>query len=237
MSQESNKTDRRKKYKNRLPNTLIHIKNKDKADHEHWYANRNFANFPKPFRLICCGSVNSSKTNTIKNIILRCYPRFENIILIHCNPEHTKEYDDVGLTDQFCDEIPPKEYFNELEGRTLVVIEDVEFSEKRCPGLSLLFRNLSTHNNVSVALAYQDFIKIPTIARRLASQFVVWKLPDQVQMNMIEKRVGMKKGELVDLMGKVCKHRRDSICIDLSDDSPAPLRLNIFDKITRVVKE
>jgi hypothetical protein len=230
------KRDKRKKFNKRLPNKLLYIPNPDKKNHEHWYPKRNLANLPRPFRALFVGSVNSSKTNTAKNLVLRAFPRFENIILIHCNYGEggSKEWDDIGITDQF-EEIPDRDYFNQLEGRTLVILEDVEFQEKD-PSLSLLFRHLSTHfvDTLSVMLLYQDFIKVPKIARRLASQFIMWKLPDQIQMNMVEKRVGMKKGELIHMFDTLCKERRDSIMIDLSDNSPAPLRLNVFQPIRKI---
>ena len=63
--------DMRKKYKDRLPNELIHIPNPDKSDHEKWHSKRNIAAFPRPFRAILAGGVNAGKTNTAKNITIK----------------------------------------------------------------------------------------------------------------------------------------------------------------------
>jgi hypothetical protein len=58
-SEEEKKPDYRKKFKNRLPNKIVPIKNADKTNHEKWYKGRNICNFPRPYRCILVGGVNS----------------------------------------------------------------------------------------------------------------------------------------------------------------------------------
>ena len=49
---------------------------------------------------------------------------------------------------------------------------------------------------------------------------------------MIENRCGLKKDTLKTLFKTVATKHRDSICVDLTENSPAKLRLNIWNKIT-----
>jgi hypothetical protein len=234
MSNEE-KSDARKKYKDRLPNKLIHIKNADKSNHEKWYTGRNLANFPKPFQMILTGSCNSGKTNTLKNIILRARPLFDKIIVIHADA-NTKEYDDLDVEDDCFfgnSEIPQLDFFEDKDEneKWLCIIEDAEFTKANEKELSMLFRYISTHKNVSIMLSYQDFVNVPKIARRLANVFVLWKMRDLNQLAIIEKRVGLKKGALLTMFDQLCPNKRDSLCFDFTKDSPAPIRLNIFDRI------
>ena len=78
----------KRKNKVKLPKELIHIKNLDKSWHESWDDKEDengldILDFPHPFRMLLCGKVNARKTNTIKNIIIRQNPPFENIYLFH----------------------------------------------------------------------------------------------------------------------------------------------------------
>ena len=228
--------DSRKKFKT-LPKKMIYMKNGDKLTHEAWFPNRNIANLPRPYRAILCGGVNSGKTTTAKNLILRAYPRFDRIMLVHCSPSST-EWDDLGLSeeDKFTD-IPDISEFPE-EGskeKCLIILEDVEYvgNESKHKNLYMLFRYISTHCNTSVILNYQSFIKVPKIARRLASFFTIWRMPDLTQMQIIERKVGLKKGELLDMFENCCDDPRDSISFDLSLNTPAPIRKNIFQVITK----
>ena len=107
-----------------LPNKLIPLPNPDKGWHEHWHSTRNIANFTHPYRMVACGPPGSGKTTTIKNIILRAHPQFEEIVVIHCDGNFTQEYDDLDVT--MMDSIPAAE---EWEGKvkTLVVLDDLEY--------------------------------------------------------------------------------------------------------------
>lgn len=228
--------DARKKFKT-LPKKMIYMKNGDKLNHEKWFPNRNIANLPRPYRAILCGGVNSGKTTTAKNLILRAYPRFDRIMLVHCSPSST-EWDDLGLSeeDKFTD-IPDMDEFPE-EGSTekcLIILEDVEYvgPESKHKNLYMLFRYISTHRNTSVILNYQNFVSIPKIARRLANFFTIWRMPDGDQMRIIEKKVGLKKNELLEMFEACCDDPRDSLSFDLTLKSPAPIRKNLFQVITK----
>ena len=73
------------KKRPKLPNRLIAVPNADKGFHEKWTRGRGMLNFPHPFR------------GAIKNIIMHADPPFEEIKVIHCDPEYTQEYDDIEV--------------------------------------------------------------------------------------------------------------------------------------------
>jgi len=233
--------DNRTKYEDKLPNKIIVIKNKDKMYDEKWYSNRNIANFPAPFRMCLVGAVGGGKTNTAKNIILRAYPQYDKIILCHCD-KSSREWSDIEIApeDTFYDsQLPPLDFFEEKDPKEkwLILIEDCEFkNEGKNKELSMLFRYISSHKKVSVMLLYQNFTGIPKIARRLANVFVVWKIPDTMALETIGRKCGLKKGELIDMFETIATGPKDSICLDMTPNTSAPVRLNIFQKITKLPK-
>ena len=66
---------------------------------------------------------------------------------------------------------------------------------------------------------------------KLSDGFVLWKPRGRNEMQMIENRVGLAKGTLNELFTTVATKHRDSICIDLKENSPAKIRLNIWSPI------
>jgi ABC-type proline/glycine betaine transport system ATPase subunit len=90
----------------KLPDVLIALKNKDKEFHEQWTAGRNMLDIPHPFRGVLLGPPNCGKSTTVKNILLRADPPFESVTVIHCDPEHTKEYQDLGDSCEIRGDIP-----------------------------------------------------------------------------------------------------------------------------------
>ena len=234
MSKSLNKDAKRRKrkFKDRLPNEVIVIKNEDKQSHEKWYKGRNIAAFPRPFRAILCSGVNSGKTNLVKNILLR--QKWDRIMLVPVD-RRSKEWRDFDISDEdIFDDIPPVSEFEHDNGKQAIILEDYEAGTPSKQGnLSKLFRYVSTHCNVSVFLLYQDMMAVPKIARRISNIFVVWPMVDKRQTQIIGNRVGCEPGELEELLDTFCKKSYDNICFDLTKESPYPLRLNIFQPIHR----
>ena len=91
---------------------------------------------------------NGGKTTVIFNIILRVAlgkRPFERIVVIHCDPTQTKEYDHLPR-DMFAD-IPAVEEFPS-DTKTLVILEDLNYvnmSQEQQGRLERLYGYASTH--------------------------------------------------------------------------------------------
>ena len=214
--------------KGRLPNKLLYLPNSDKSFHEKWTDKRNALNFPHPWRCVCLGPPNMGKSNVVKNLILRAKPPFQEVIVIHCDAEYTKEYEDLGSDVEVLSEIPAPEDFEGLV-KTLVVLDDLEcktMSKDQRRHLDRLFGYVSTHKNISVILCSQDAFNVPPIVRRCANLWVLWKGNDMDSMAMCAKKSGLKVEDFNYIFENIMTEHRDSLWIDNADKSPYPLRKN-----------
>ena len=142
------------KKKHRLPKTILAIPCADKGFHEKWTPHRDLLNLPHPWRSLYCGIPNCGKTNMIKNMLIRANPPFEKVIVVHCSPEFTKEYDDLDNTEIIAEIPNPTEF--DGEEKTLVILDDIDLtalSKDQKGNLDRLFGFVSTHMNVSVCLS------------------------------------------------------------------------------------
>ena len=237
-SDEEKKRRKRKKKKVYRPSKEIHaIKNQDKRGHEAWDDTRikNLANFPSPARILLLGPCGVGKSTVIKNLIMQKSPRFEEVYLIHEDAEFTKEYDDLEPTKKLS-EVPPLEFW-EYEGkhiRRAVICDDLELTsahKERLKNLAIMFRYASTHKGLTIYFAHQSFFDILGLIKKMANVFILWKPRAYSELSLIENRVGMKKNMLKEIFKTVATGHRDSITVDLTEKSPAKLRLNLFNKI------
>jgi hypothetical protein len=218
----------------KLPNKLIALPNADKKFHEKWYDRRNPLNIPHPWRGVFVGSPGVGKTTTVKNILLRAYPAFEQLFVIHCCPDGTNEYDDVGGV--FLKDFPSPESWDGNKKKTLVIIDDVELkslNKIQMKNLNRLYGYTSTHCNVSVALCSQDSFQVPSIVRRCANIFVLWKPRDLDSLATTARKSGIQSREMRAIFDQLMKNPKDSMWIDLTDKSPYGLRKNGFEMITK----
>lgn len=222
-----------KKSKLRIPNKLIALPNADKAFHEKWDDKRNMLNIPHPFRMLCLGPPNVGKSTVVKNILIRAKPQFQEVVVIHCDAEYTKEYDDLGENVEILSNVPAPEEWEGLV-KTLVVIDDMEFkgmNKEQKRNLDRLFGYCSTHKNISIILCSQDAFNVPPIVRRCTNVFVLWKSPDMDSMSGVARKTGMKVDEFKQLFRDVLPQFRDSLWIDITSKTPYPLRKNGFEMI------
>lgn len=214
----------------RIPNEIIAIDNPDKEFHERWYRGRNLLNFPHPFRAVMLGPPNVGKSTVCKNIILRAMPEFEEVFVVHCDPTYTKEYDDLGESCTILEHIPEEK---EFEGRvkTLVILDDLDFKyldtdQRR--NLGRLYGYASTHKNISCCLCSQDPINVPTMIRRCANLWVLWKMTDLDALSNCARKTGMKSLAFRSIFNNLMHEPHDSLWIDLTDHTPQRLRKNGF---------
>ena len=222
-----------KKVKLRLPNEILALPNEDKKFHEKWYKGRNMINIPHPFRSVCLGPPNCGKGTIAKNLLLRAKPAFEEVFVIHCDPDFTKEWDDVDAV--MMSEIPaPEEWEGQV--KTLVILDDLEFkgmdkTQKR--NLDRLFGFVSTHKNISIILCAQDTFNVPPIVRRCSNLWILWKMNDMDSLAQTARKSGMKASNFNSIFNELMCNNHDSLWIDSTNKSPYPLRKNGFTLIKK----
>jgi len=164
---------------------------------------------------------------------MRAEKPFQTVVIVHCDSLYTQEYKDIDNC-VMLDKIPaPEEWPGNR--KMLVILEDLEFkgmNKQQKQALDRLFGYVSTHKNISVALCAQDAFNVPPCVRRCSNLFVLWKCPDMDSMNLVARKAGMTARKLNKLFETHVRAPKDSIWVDLSDHSPAPLRLNGFLKIS-----
>ena len=237
MSKRKRRRRKKKRKRRELPHKLIIFKNPDKEFHEKWYKGRSPLNIVHPYRCLCLSNPNRGKTNIAKNLILAQEPPFQRVIVIHCDPEYTQEYDDIGV--EMMKDIPTPEEFDGIQ-KTLCILDDLEFKTMRKDqkrALDRLFGFVSTHKNVSCILCSQDCFQVPPIVRRCSNLWILWKLNDMENMARIAKRSGVNKEQFVHLFDKFANDTHDSLWIDRTKNSPFPLRVNGYDIIDKKKKK
>ena len=231
----SKRNKKKKQIKIKLPKELIFMPNADKGFHEKWYKGRDLLNIPHPARVVLMGPPHMGKTNVMKNLILRADPPFEEIVLIHCDIEYTKEYDDLGENVTKLKEIPKPEEWEGLV-KTLVVLDDLEFKgmgKQQKRNLDRLVGYCSTHKNLSVYIASQDAFALPTIVRRCANLWIMWRMLDLDSLATCARKTGLKSSNLNNIFDHLMMDPRDSLWIDHTFNSPAKMRRNGYTRIKK----
>ena len=213
----------------RLPDVLLPLSNPDKDFHERWSKGRNMLDLPHPFRGVLLGPPNCGKSTTVKNILIRAHPAFEAVTVIHCDPEHTKEYADLGDACVIRGDIPgPAEWSADV--KQLVIIDDLEvksLGKEQMRNLDRLFGYVSTHKNISVVLCSQDAFNVPPIVRRCSNLWVLWRGPDLDAMACVARKSGLTAKDLKRIFDSFTSDK-DSVWIDRTSGTPWPLRKNAF---------
>lgn len=179
------------------------------------------------------GPPNCSKTTSIKHIVLRAKPAFEEVIVIHCDPEYTQEWDDIDA-EVICGIPDPKSWPGLV--KTFVILDDIGYqglSKEDKASLDRLFGYVSTHKNISVALTSQDGINIPPAIRRCSDIWAIWKTSDKGAMTRIAGKAGVEKEDFKNIFTHLMPNLRDGLWIDNTCDSPYPLRKNGFIMLTK----
>lgn len=220
------------KINGKLPDSIIHIKNVDKVFHEKWEPGRNPCDFPHPFRCVILGQVGMGKSTLAKNIFLRCqagkYP-FQELIVIHGSTE-TKEWDEMEPT-LILNDIPDPNDLVINNKKACLIIDDFEFSKlpkQTLANLSSLFRFVSSHHNFSIILCYQSFFDVPSIIKKCANIFVIYRPNDLDELTTIGRRVGLKKEVIIEVFNTVLTDKRDTLTVDMTEDTPCKFRKNLF---------
>jgi hypothetical protein len=219
----------KKRKKKRLPNKILPIPCSDKVGWtEAWHPGRNLLNIPHSWRGIFCGPPSSGKSTTIKNIILRANPPFDDVTVVHYSADSTSEWDDIGAT--IISEVPDPHDIDP-EGKKLLIFEDLDLSgltKVDFGRLNRLFGYSSSHCNLSLALTCQNAFDCPPCVRRVANLFILYKQPDMVAMSQLATRTGLRAKDLHTIFENHITHDHGSLWVDLTRNSPAKLRVDGF---------
>jgi hypothetical protein len=225
-----------KKKLGKAPRKIIPMPNPDKKLHEVYKKGQNPIRFPKPFRCIIVGKVNSGKSLIARHIILAhqgCSPKFQEIHVVHgCADTHTTEYNDIEPTSVRQD-IPNYSEFDP-DIRKLILLDDVDFTLKsgqEMKNLSELFRFGSTHCNISLVLMHQCAFRIPKVVKDCANVFIIFRPHDLDELSTLGRRVGLKKKEIFDLFDNHLPLWRDSLLINLCPGAKHKFSKNLFEPI------
>jgi len=178
---------------------------------------------------------NGGKTTVILNIILRAacgHHPFQKIVVVHCDPDATKEYDVIER--ELRSDIPSPQEFDPRE-KTLCILEDLNYinmSKEQKGRLERLYGYASTHKNVScIATAQDPFRIIPTV-RRCTNVFVLWNNCDADMLQALARKTGLSSHALRSFLQRECHSVHDSLWLDLTDNTPAPYRKNGYEWVS-----
>jgi hypothetical protein len=221
----------------KLPHDMVIIENseKDTGWMEKWKSGQHPGHIIHPFKLLALGGTGLGKTNSMKNIFLRHQSSdnpFKLLYIITCSEDST-EWLDTEPTEQFV-EIPDLDMFDG-EDKTCVIIDDFEtakISKEQFRKLSTLMRYICTHRNVSVMLGYQSFFDTPSICRKVANCFMIYKPTGKLERDTIANRLGMDKDQLKNIFKTKITGHHDHLLIDRTVNTPYPYRKNISELIS-----
>lgn len=219
----------------RIPTKLFDIPNADKKSWtESWTEQRakDLGNFPHPSRVCLIGPPSVGKSFMMKHLLMHQKPMFQELYIIHGDSTVTKEFDDLEPT-MMMEEFPPVEFYDS-KVKTLVIIDDVEFShlsKDQIARMNKLVRYVSSHKNVTVYVSHQSFVDLPILIRKLCSVFIIWKPRSTMELKLIANRIALHPDQMEEVFEKVCNQYRDSLCVDLNFNTPAVFRKNVFEKI------
>jgi hypothetical protein len=157
---------------------------------------------------------------------------FNTLIIIQ--PSTSKEHNILDPTITLFDVPDIESIVSENNGKMLIIIDDFDMSkldtnQKR--NLSMLFRYISSHHNISVMLSYQSFFDIPTIIRKTCNYFFIWKTNNSDEITTIAKRTGYNKKIFQSIFSKYIKNKFDFLVVDQCIDPEYELRKNLYEVI------
>lgn len=216
---------------------MYQFKSCDKDNHERWAPGRDPLNFPGPYIALLIGKPNRGKTACIKSMLCAADPPFDEIIVVYpegCTGRPT-EYD---IVDPTCvlndipsiDELEEHVFDHSIENsKRCMIIDDIELSSK-CPrqrieNLNTLLRYGSSHKFLTIYVANQSFFDLPPICKKMASVVNLWQTSSRREMKECGERIGV--ANLPKLFEMCCNSDYDSLCFDMTPNSPYKLRKNM----------
>ena len=242
-----------------MPKKIVPISNPEKTKHEVWTKDRDLIDFPRPMRWCILGSVSCGKTSLILNYLINSHS-FDNIFLLHpqtydpnVDAEDEAKNKDIIVKSKDVDipeykgvkfiglrYLPSMTYFDEVKNKyNLFIIDDIDLCsylkkhrEIRSERLNKIFSYVSSHKNVSIIVTSQDASsQLPAMCLKMCNVNTIYKQKDEYVVQTLARKLSVSYKRLKKLLD-LCKSNHDSITFDEIANSPAELRLNIYDPIT-----
>ena len=226
-----------RKYRHKMPQKIVVVPNADKGNwNESWDKpkRRPISLFPHPVRAVFVGNTGMGKSSAALNMFLHVQASsrpFKKMYVVCCDAG-SKEWLHCE-PDWISEELPEIEMFDGKD-KCILVVDDYDttkMSKEQQKRLSKLFRYCSTHKNLSIYMTYQSTFHLPSIARRCANVWNIWRPSSDTELRMIGERCGLKPEDIMYIFDNICTHFRDFLTVDLTTNSPAKLRKSIFQPI------
>jgi hypothetical protein len=218
---------------------MMILDNPDKDFQEKHYPSRHPANLPHSYRLYLSAPPSSGKGVIINQLLFHADPHFERVIVCHPCPENTLEWSDVVIDQADLRSTIPEASEYDPTQKTLLIIDDMDLSsgglsKEQRKTLSTTLQFTSSHCNLSVIITNQQFTGLNIRFRRLCNMFMVGIQNNDVDSISLlwRKAVGhtVPKSVFNTLM-KSFKSKHDLLFIDLSENSPWPIRKGLYQPI------
>jgi hypothetical protein len=216
-----------------LKDKIITIKNPDKIQDVDRLDCESNARFSLPFRLCCCGSVNSGKTTVVLNVILQRQAKpikFDEIHIIH-GCVGSAEYNCINPT-SIRHQIPHYTDFPSNK-RILLVFDDIEFTKMNKSDLRKIVEitRLGSHLGISCIFSNQLFVRVPKSVRDNCNVFVLYRPIDLDSLNLIGRRVGLTKNKINYMYDNLLPDFHDSLCVNYSKNAKFRYAKNLYSEI------
>ncbi len=230
----------KKRYRHKMPQRLVIVPNADKGSWvESWDKpkKRPISLFPHPVRAVFVGNTGMGKSSSMLNMFLHVQASsrpFKKMYVVCCDAG-SKEWIHCE-PDWISEELPDIDMFDGKD-KCILVCDDYDttkMSKEQQKRLSKLMRYCSTHKNLSIYMSYQSTFHLPSIARRCANVWNIWRPSSDTELRMIGERCGLKPEDIMYIFDNICTHFRDFLTVDLTTNSPCKLRKSIFQPIEMV---
>lgn len=245
---------------------VIALPNKEKKNHEKWTNDRDWLDFPRPFRWLIAGKVSCGKTTLILNYLIKSSETksYDNIFLLHPNTYMANvSMDDEQINQNIINEvadpvveyegvdytplafIPSMKYFDEIaKKRNLMIIDDIDINsylkkrrELRDERINKLLSFVSSHKNLSIIISSQDpSSQIPPFIMKMSNVITIYKPRDSYIVQTLSRKLNFEYKQLKTFLS-ICKSDHDAITFDYIANSPAPYRFNIYEKVNVIEKD
>ena len=226
----------------KLPKELIVYHNVEKVHNESWTQSKskNPSNFPCPYQCLLLGTMNSGKSNVVRNLLVQQKPRFERV-MIWVNPSSTEWNDLFDHGAERFEHMPTEdEIVSGKDSKQVLVIDDINLKSHDPVKFTTLLRNYSSHFNMSVIMTCHDFVKnLQAENRRLFNVYCIYKSPDMLATAQLAMKLGLSSDNLKHIMYNkdLIKTHYDFLTIDCTNGTPFPIRISLFNPLDIIEHE